>query len=198
MPEAILKSLPPCSIAFPVAPEPAEFVPAKAPQELLLQIQQLMGLFTGKTYTLRDRLRWNAPDQGMYNKIQCWPPHPDDAKRLITDRTQNGKMTLLPPEPQLADQPLQFWAESLHLSTDRVEFLYHTLTLSAILHAGSPVRINQTLVQKWLALPPSRQIVILYQLYTSISLWAEWWSDWRDGQFDTELGFAGLLGVDLY
>lgn len=195
IPPITLRSIPPCNIAFPILPEPSEFIPAKAPQAFLLQIQQTMGLFDGKTYTLRDRLRWNAPDHAFYNQVHCWPPHPDGAELLISGKVNTGKISLWPPEPQLEEQALQQWADHLNLPPDMTELLYHMLTLSAILHAGSPVRINQTLVQKWLALPPSRQIVILYHLYHSVSLWAGWWSNWRKGQLDIKWDFQGYWGL---
>jgi len=195
IPQQILKTLPPCSIAFPTLPEPGEFIPARAPQDFLLRIQQIMGLFEGQRYTLRDRLRWNAPDHAYYSHLHCWPPHPDDAKILISETGKAGKISLWPPEPQLDEQTLQFWADNLDLPPDSAEFLYHLLTVSAIVHAGSPVRINQTLVQEWLALPPNRQIVILYHLYHSVSSWAEWWTHWRKGMVDIKWDFQGYWGL---
>jgi hypothetical protein len=195
IPPSILSVLPPCNIPFSVLPEPSGFLPAQSPQDFLVKFQKILGLFDGRTYTLRDRLRWNAPENPYSGHASCWPPHPGDAKHLIAEIGKARKVLLLPPEPQLDDQALQLWAEGLDVPAELAEFYYHLLVQSAILHAGSPVRINQTFIQAWLALPPGRQIIILYHLYQSVSSWAEWWSLWREGHFDIMWDFQGYWGL---
>jgi hypothetical protein len=194
-PEATLRALPPSHIPFPIVPKPVEFIPAEAPRNILLHIQQIIGLFDEQTFTLRDRLRWNASDYAYYSHLHCWPPHPDDAKKLIAGHSRIQKVSLMPPEPQLDEQSLRFWVNNLGVSADIAEFYYHLFMQSAILHAGSPVRINQTLVQEWLALPAGRQIVILYDLYRSLSTWAVWWPAWRNEQIDIQWDYQGHWGL---
>ena len=194
-PAATLRALPPSNIEFPVMAEPDEFIAAKAPRDFLSQIQQIIGLFDGQRLTLRDRLRWNASDYAYYSNLHCWPPHPDDARLLISEFSKTREVSLLPPEPQLDKHSLRVWANNLDIPTDIAEFHYHLLIQSAILHTGSPVRINHTLVQEWLALPPSRQIVVLYDLYRSLSTWSVWWSLWREGLVDIKWDYEGYWGL---
>ncbi|MDF1514290.1 MAG: hypothetical protein P1S60_10825 [Anaerolineae bacterium] len=195
IPRQMVKFIPPGHLAFPVLPDPPDYVAAKPTGEFLLHIQHIMGLFDERTYTLRDRLRWNPPDQAYYRDIHCWPPHPDDARQLITDMSKGKNVRLWPAEPQLDDASLQQWSDNLDLPQTTVEFLYHILVQSGIIHAGSPLRINQTLVQQWLGLSPGRQIVILYNLYRSISSWAAWWSPWREEQVQIKWNFQGYWGL---
>jgi hypothetical protein len=191
IPEATLKGLPRSHITFPVEVEPAEYVCAKAPRDILIQIQQILGLFSQQTFKLRDRLRWSPSDHIHYGQIHCWPPHPDDARQLMTEFSKIRKISLLPPEPQLDEPSLQYWANNLAVSAETAEFLYHLLIQSGILHAGSPVRINHPLVGEWLALSPGRQLAVLYNLYQSLSSWAVWWPIWRNGQINVQWDYQG-------
>jgi hypothetical protein len=191
IPEATLKGLPRSHIMFPVEVEPAEYICAQAPRNILTQIQQILGLFDQQTFKLRDRLRWSPSDHIHYSQVHCWPPHPDDARQLMSEFSKIRKITLLPPEPQLDAPSLQFWTHNLAVNADAAEFLYHLLIQSGILHAGSPVRINHILVREWLALSPGRQLAVLYNLYRVLNSWAVWWPIWRDGQINVQWDYQG-------
>lgn len=195
IPHATLKALPPCSIDIETIPEPHEFTPAKDPKVLILQMQKVFGLFDGSRFALRDCLRWHAFDHPQYDNFHAWPPRPADAKLVLSEFSTTREISLLPPEPQLNDQSLQQWSDQLELPSEIAEFIYHLLIQSGILHTGSPVQLNHALVQKWLALPPGRQIVILYHLYRSMTSWASWWTEWRNGKVDVKWDYQGYWGL---
>jgi hypothetical protein len=195
IPSAVLSALPPSSINFPVDEEPDAYIPAKSPSDVLLRIQKIMCLFYEREFVLRKQLRWKPSDHGTYNQMYCWPPHPEDAKKIMSNFRMNKKIALLPPAPQLDEESLEFWSESMHITPELSEFYYHLLIQGGILHAGSPVRINQLKFQQWLELPAGRQVIVLYELYRSLSTWAVWWPRWRSGQIDIQWAYDGYYGL---
>lgn len=191
--------LPPRYISFPTEPEPSKFERAADPQLLLTQIQQLLSLIQTQTYKLRPRPRWNTPQYGYGSNYQVWPPAPDDAKRIRSDNRFHGRIDLCAPAPHLDDDALAAWSSTLGLPSDAVEFVYNLMVASDIVLPGSPVTVDESLIQTWMMQTPGSQIVLLHQLYRNLANWGEWWPRWRDGRITVGWNYQNywlINGID--
>jgi len=136
------------------------------------------------------------PRVGFYgNEFQIWPPVPADAQRLLNDPNQQGAIALCPPEPYLDEKSLAAWSAHLELTPDNVEFLYHTLINGQLLLPGSPVTLNNALIQPWMTQKPGDQFTTLYYIYRGLSDWADWWPDWRAGDVKIQWNYQNYWGV---
>ena len=182
IPFETFRLLPARHIAFPTVPEPEHYIPAANPQLLLTQIQQLLSLMQTGTYDLRQQARWSAPRSPYSQNNLVLPVKPDDAQRILSSPTFNGSITFYPPEPLLSSATLDTWSAALGISPDNIEFVYHLLVHTGIVLSGSPVTVNDKLVQAWMMHNPGQQIVDVYHLYRSVSSWSDWWPRWRAGE----------------
>lgn len=181
VPYQMLQQLPKTALAFPEVDEPERYCEAVSSHRLMLRVQQLVTLVQSHASHLRPVPRWQIQSHPYGRTMTCWPPTPEDAHAVIEH--SYGKMVeLLAPLPFLTEDTLTTWTEALGLSGPEVEFIYHLLTASGVLHAGSPVQAEQALVERWLAVPPRRQLSILYKIFLSQGQWAAWVPLWREGK----------------
>jgi len=194
VPNDTFRLLPPTHITFPSEPEPESFVQAQ-PQILALKIQQWLSMLQAQKYQLRPRPQWQPPNIAYMGNYQVWPPIPRDAQRIIDNRNFQGAVVLCSPEPYPDADALDAWAKTLELAPETLEFIYHVMVSSQIVMPGSPVTLNKRLAQQWMMHPAGRQIVLVYELYRSIGLWADWWPQWRDGQIDVQWRHQNYWGL---
>ncbi len=178
VPFQTLHHLPQASVPFPGVDEPKRYCKAPSPHRLMLKVQQLVTLIQSRDDHLRPLPRWQIPNLS-YGQMAYWPPTPDAAETLTVHKP-GQKIEMLPLPPFLAEDTLDAWAQALDLSASEIEFLYHLLTASGLLHAGSPVHPEPELIEQWLGIPPSRQFSILYRIFLSLGQWAAWTSRWRE------------------
>ncbi|MCJ7548560.1 MAG: hypothetical protein MUQ30_02635 [Anaerolineae bacterium] len=195
IPYGTRRRLPHLHTNIPTAAEPEHFVPAADPHELLMQIQQMLGLLQSESFELRPRLRWQAPKYPYAQSTICWPPIPKDAQALYANTERERLIGLQPPDYTLDDTALQVWTEALGASRDWVEFLYHLMVAGGVIWEGSPLTIDAGLVQEWLTIPPGRQLHAIYQLYAIVSHWAAWWPLWRAGTVFVGRAYHGYWGL---
>jgi hypothetical protein len=201
IPGEALRLLPPTYLPFESEPEPQRFMAAKDPQLLTSQIQQWLSQLQTQKYRLRARPRWKMPNAGYMSNYQVWPPLPEFAQRIKSGKHFQGAVALCTPEPYPDDTALEAWSSSLGLSPDTVEFIYHTLSNTHIVWPGDPVKLDQKLLQPWMTCTPGRQVVLLYEHFRSINLWASWWPLWRRGQITVDWNYQnywGLSNIDNY
>ena len=185
LPFQTLRHLPEVALDVPKASEPERYCEAVSPHRLLLRVQQLVTLVQAREYHLRPLPRWQLPNSVFGSPMACWPPVPRDAK-AVTERTGRRMVELMALPPFLSEEALTDWSQALGLTEPEVEFTYHLLTASGLLHAGSPVRPEPALIERWLAIPPHRQLSTLYMLFTSLGQWTAWTPQWREGNVRLE------------
>jgi hypothetical protein len=198
LPAALRRRLPQLQIPFRASSAPRKVVPSN-PREILTQVQQLISVLQSEPAKLRARLRWKAPPYPFAQPIICWPPVPADAQKIIARPALEGRIELLPPDPDLDAETLNEWTHVLGCTPERAELIYALLLYSGIILSGSPITIDSALAQQWLALTPGNQLGALYHLWCSITTWSEWWPLWREQQITiTQLyhGYWGLNSID--
>jgi hypothetical protein len=199
LPYGLRRRLPPLFAPFSQVDEAENYTPAADPRELLSQIQQLLGLLQSETAKLRDVLRWEAPPYPYAAPVTCWPPDPEDARKLIDYPQHQMKMGLRPRQPALNDESLDTWARAIGDTEERAEFLYHLMVNIGLIWSGSPVTVDHDLTQAWMSLPPGRQMGVIYGLWRNIPSWATWWSLWRRGDVKARwmyYGYWSLMSLD--
>jgi hypothetical protein len=195
IPYGTRQRLPHLHVNIPTAAGPEHFVPAADPHELLMQIQQMLGLLQSESFELRPRLRWQAPKYPYAQPTVCWPPIPKDAQALYANAERERLIGLQPPDYTLDDTALQVWTEALGASREWVGFLYHLMVAGRVIWEGSPLTIDAGLVQEWLSTPPGRQLHAIYQLYSIVTDWAAWWPLWRAGTVFVGRAYHGYWGL---
>jgi len=195
IPYGTRQRLPHLHVNIPTAAEPKHFVPAADPNELLTQIQQMLGLLQSESFELRPSLRWQAPKYPYAQSTVCWPPTPRDAQALYANAERTRLIGLQPPDHTLDDATLQVWTEALGASREWVDFLYHLMVAAGVIWEGSPLTIDAELMQEWLTTPPGWQLYAIYQLYSAVSHWAAWWPLWRAGTVSVGRAYHGYWGL---
>ena len=179
VPFQTLRCLPAVALRFPNASEPERYCEAISPHRLMLRVQQLVTLVQSREYHLRLLPRWQLPNSVYGGRVACWPPVPEDAER-IDGHSGRQIVELMALPPFLSQDALTDWAQALGLTSSEVELIYHLATASGLLHAGNPVQAEPELIEQWLAIPPNRQLSILFKLFSSLGQWAAWTPLWRE------------------
>lgn len=179
VPYHMLRHLPQTALTFPEADEPERYAEAPSHHRLMLRVQQLVTLIQSREDSLCPLPRWQLSNFSYGGSIHYWPPTPESAEAIIA-QSHGQTIEMLPLPPFLAEETLDVWTRALDLSVPEVEFLYHLLTASGLLHAGSPVQPEPELFERWLATPPVRQFSILYKTFLSLGQWAAWTPQWRE------------------
>ncbi|MGC9349089.1 MAG: hypothetical protein ACP5JG_13170 [Anaerolineae bacterium] len=199
LPYGLRRRLPPLFVPFSQSTEAESHTVAADPRDLLSQIQQVLGLLQSETAELRDVVRWEAPPYPYAAQVTCWPPDPEDARKLAEYPQRQMKMRLRPRKPALKDESLDTWTQAIGASTERVEFLYHLMVDIGLIWSGSPVTVDHDRAQAWMSLPPGRQLGVIYRLSRTIASWSTWWPLWRRGDVTVRrmyYGYWSLMSLD--
>lgn len=185
-------------LAFPLVclPTVNSVVPAADPRVLLAQIQQILTLLQSQTCEMRPRLRWRAPAYPYAQSVVCWPPVPADAQQLKANLSRERDIELVPPEPYLDPASLRLWAQTLDVSPEWAEFLYHVMIAAGIVKHGAPVMVNGELGHAWMALPPGQQLAAVYRAFRNSTPWSVWWTRWRSGEVRVRRSYHGYWGLN--
>lgn len=187
IPEALVARVPPVyltvpdsmRIASPNAPKSAE------PARLFRQIQRLLGLIRSGESRLRPQRYWKRGIV-LYREGALPPlPVPEDARRLNqAGSSQQTRIRLMAPEPRLAPETLERWAEIFAGDREMVELIYHLLRAVGVLRPGSPVTLEPRHAEHFLSLAPGRQIALLLDCYETVQDYDVFWPHWRSGHVE--------------
>ncbi len=164
-------------------PYPPRQVELARPAYTVVQIQQFLGLVGARKFTLRPTRKWVSPEAWQRSLIFDVVPTPDSARALVKMR-QHETMVLevLPPEPELASEDLDFLSQNLGLSKALVETLYHLLLGLRILRSGSPVQAEPALLEAFMTLEPGEQLTALTRQLAAPDVWSPCRQLWREGR----------------